>query len=170
MTAGPPQYYGKYRGTVTNNIDPLLQGRVQVAVPFPLGGGTLAWAMPCVPFAGDGVGLFLVPPNGASVWVEFEAGDLDRPILAGCFWATPSQVPASPAIPEMKVLKTENLTVELCELPGAGGVTIKVASPAVALPIDIAMTSSGVEIKVGASKLVLSSTSVSINDGALEVM
>ena len=170
MSTAPPRYYGKFRGTVKNNIDPLLQGRVQVAVPFPLGEGTLAWAMPCVPYAGDGVGLFLVPPVGASVWIEFEAGDLDRPILGGCFWATASQVPASPAVPEMKVFKTGTLTLELSELPGAGGLTIKVASPAVLMPIAIALTSSGIELKVGASKIVLSGTSVSVNDGALEVM
>ena len=36
--------------------------------------------------AGSGVGLFTVPPVGANVWVEFEGGDIDYPILAGCFW------------------------------------------------------------------------------------
>ncbi len=39
-----------------------------------------------MPYAGDGVGLFAVPPVGANVWVEFEGGDPDYPILAGCFW------------------------------------------------------------------------------------
>jgi uncharacterized protein involved in type VI secretion and phage assembly len=80
------RYYGKYRGKVESNLDPLGLGRVQVSVPAVLGDATQAWAMPCVPYAGKGVGLFMVPPVGALAWVEFEAGDPDYPILAGCFW------------------------------------------------------------------------------------
>ena len=80
------QFFGKYRGTVANNIDPQMMGRVQVSVPSVLGEGQLSWAMPCVPYAGSGVGFFAIPPNGANVWVEFEAGDPDYPIWSGCFW------------------------------------------------------------------------------------
>jgi uncharacterized protein involved in type VI secretion and phage assembly len=101
VTPGPSQYFGKYRGKVENNIDPMLLGRVQVSVPAVLGQGRLSWAMPCVPFAGAQLGLFLVPPVGANVWVEFEAGDPDYPILAGCFWGA-GEVPASPPVPQMK--------------------------------------------------------------------
>ena len=45
------------------------------------------WALPAVPYAGDGVGFFMIPPIGASVWIEFEHGDPDYPIWTGCFWA-----------------------------------------------------------------------------------
>ncbi|MEZ4769135.1 MAG: phage baseplate assembly protein V [Caldilineales bacterium] len=31
------------------------------------------------------MGLFAVPPVGANVWIEFEAGDPDYPIWAGGF-------------------------------------------------------------------------------------
>ena len=31
------QFFGKYRGKVENNVDPLQQGRVQVSVPAVLG-------------------------------------------------------------------------------------------------------------------------------------
>ena len=34
-------YFGKYRGTVVNNVDPMVRGRVQVAVPAVLGDGRL---------------------------------------------------------------------------------------------------------------------------------
>jgi len=87
------KFYGKYRGTVTNNVDPLMLGRVQVECPAVFGDGRQNWAMPCTPYAGDGVGLFLVPPNDASVWVEFEGGDPRTPIVGGCFWEV-GQVPA----------------------------------------------------------------------------
>jgi hypothetical protein len=169
VTTSAPRFFGKYRGTVENNIDPLQQGRVQVSCPAVLGSGRLSWALPCSPYAGNGVGLFLVPPVGANVWVEFEAGDPNLPILGGCFWGT-GEVPATPALAEMKVLKTDSMTIELSDLPGAGGITVSVSSPAVAMSISISATSSGVEVSVGASKITLSPVSVSINDGALEVM
>jgi hypothetical protein len=169
VAGGPRRYYGKYRGTVQNNLDPMMQGRVQVSVPQVLGDGRLAWAMPCVPYAGNGVGLFAVPPVGANVWVEFEAGDLDKAILAGCFWGI-GEVPASPALAGMKVWKTDGITLELSDLPGAGGLTIKVDPPAVPVPITISCTASGIELSIGASKVLLSAASVSINNGALEVI
>ena len=168
-TSVAPRFFGKYRGTVASNVDPLMLGRVQVSCPAVLGSGQLSWALPCTPYAGNGVGLFLVPPVGANVWVEFEAGDPNLPILGGCFWGT-GEVPATPALAEMKVLKTDSMTIELSDLPGAGGITVSVSSPAVAMSISISATSSGVEVSVGASKITLSPVSVSINDGALEVM
>ncbi len=119
-TSVAPRFFGKYRGTVASNVDPLLLGRVQVSCPAVLGSGQLSWALPCTPYAGNDVGLFLVPPVGANVWVEFEAGDPDVPILGGCFWGT-GEVPAAPALAEMKVLKTDSMTIELSDLPGAGG-------------------------------------------------
>lgn len=36
--------------------------------------------------AGDGVGMFFVPPEGTNVTIEFEGGDPDHPIWTGCFW------------------------------------------------------------------------------------
>ena len=71
------EFFGKYRGKVENNLDPLQQGRLQVSVPAVLGEGRLSWAMPSAPFAGPQVGLFAIPPQGANVWVDFEGGDTD---------------------------------------------------------------------------------------------
>ena len=163
------RYYGKYRGSVKNNVDPMQQGRVQVSVPRVLGDGRLAWAMPCVPYAGDGVGLFAVPPVGANVWVEFEAGDIDKAILAGCFWGV-GEVPASPAVAQVKVWQTDGIKVELNDLPGVGGLTIEVDKPVVPVPVTVSCTASGIELSVGKSTIALSAASVSINDGALEVI
>jgi hypothetical protein len=161
-------FHGKYRGTVANNLDPMQLGRVQVSVPAVLGDGQLSWALPCVPYAGDGVGLFAVPPVGANVWVEFEGGDPAYPILAGCFWAS-GQTPGS-GLPTTKVLKTDGVTLTLDDLSGAGGLTIDIASPAVPVAMKIACTSSGIELSMGSQKILLSNSSVSVNNGALEVM
>ena len=163
------QRFGKYRGKVENNVDPLQQGRLQVSVPDVLGDGRLSWAMPCVPFAGPQVGFFAVPPVGANLWVEFEGGDVDYPIWTGCFWGT-GEAPALPAIAENKVIKTDAVTFTFSDLPGAGGLTIEVNPPAVSTPLKLAFTSGGIELTNGSASVKLTPASVSLNNGALEVI
>jgi hypothetical protein len=163
------QFFGKYRGKVENNLDPLQLGRVQVSVPAVLGEGTLSWAMPCAPFAGSGVGFFAVPPNGANVWVEFEAGDPDYPIYAGGFWGV-GETPVLPALPFTKAIVTDALTLKLDDTPGIGGFTLEVNPPAVAVPVKLVCNSSGMELTCGAASVKLTPASVSINNGALEVI
>src|SRR5690242_1758528 len=99
------RYYGKYRGKVVDNKDVNGLGQILVSVPDVLGQVEL-WAMPSVPYAGPSVGFFFLPPVGANVWVEFEAGDPQFPVWSGCFWGQ-GQVPASPAEETVKVLKTD---------------------------------------------------------------
>ena len=112
---------GMYRGVVANNIDPEQLGRVQVEVPEIYGEGRMTWAMPCAPYAGDGLGLFAVPPIGALVWVGFEAGDYDRPVVLGGFWGR-GQVPASPADPMHKALVTDGVAIRIDDEIVATGV------------------------------------------------
>src|SRR5512141_2928090 len=87
-------YYGKYRGVVLNNIDPMRIGRIMVQVPDVSGLLPSSWAIPCVPVAGIQQGFFTVPAIGSGVWVEFEHGDLDYPIWVGGFWGSAAEVPA----------------------------------------------------------------------------
>lgn len=161
--------FGKHRGKVVNNVDPLNLGRLQVTCPPVLGEGRASWAMPCTPYAGDGVGWFAVPPNEANVWVEFEGGDPDYPIWTGCFWDT-GQLPVQPALPSTKMWKTDGLTLKIDDLPGAGGVTIEVGAPVVPSTLKISLTASGIVLTNGAASIKLSPATVSINDGALEVI
>jgi uncharacterized protein involved in type VI secretion and phage assembly len=157
-------YYGKYRGKIENNVDPLQQGRVQISCPAVLGDGQLSWAMPSAPYAGNGVGFFMVPPLGANVWVEFEGGDPDYPICGGCFWAS-GEAPAAPAVAEMKVIKTDGATITLNDLPGAGGITIETTQG-----LKITMNAGGIEITTGQGASVkLSGPQISLNNGAMEV-
>ena len=163
-------YYGKYRGKVENNIDPMLQGRVQVSVPAVLGDGTLSWAMPSVPYAGPGVGFFAIPPVGANIWVEFEGGNPDYPIWSGCFWGV-GEAPTLPmAIAEIKMLKTDGITLTLSDVPGAGGFTLEVGPPVVPVPLKLVFNAGGIEITNGGASVKLSPVSVSLNNGALEVI
>ncbi|HEX9736065.1 MAG TPA: phage baseplate assembly protein V [Thermoanaerobaculia bacterium] len=163
------QLFGKYRGKVTNNVDPLQLGRVQVSVPAALGDGRLSWAMPCVPVAGPDTGFFAVPPVNGNVWVEFEGGDPDSPIWAGCFW-DPGQVPARPAIEQVMMLKTKAVTLTLSDLPGAGGFTLEVKPPAVGIPLRLIFNAAGIEIQGGKNSIKLTPVSVNVNNGALEVI
>ena len=162
------QFFGKYRGKVENNVDPLQLGRCQVSAPAVLGEGRLSWAMPCAPYAGPGVGLFAVPPIGASVWVEFEGGDTDYPIWSGCFWGV-GEVPALPALAQVKVLKTDGISLTLSDLPGAGGFTLEVGPPVVPVPLKLVCDAGGIELSNGAASVKLTPVSVSLNNGALEV-
>lgn len=161
-------FFGKYRGTVTNNIDPMLSGRIQVAVPAVLGDGKLSWAMPCVPYAGPQVGFYAIPPVGANVWVEFEAGDADHPIWTGCFWGT-GELP-QPALPQIKFLKTDGVSLTLSDLPGAGGCTLEVGPPVVPTPLKLVFDATGITLTNSAASVKLSPLSVSLNNGALEVI
>lgn len=93
--------WGKYRGTVYNNMDPLNRGRIQAFVPELLEAVPTGWAEACVPTAGIKAGFYSVPPIGSGVWIEFEAGDISRPIWVGGYWSSveaPAQ-PPSPAPP-----------------------------------------------------------------------
>ena len=67
--------YGKFRGTVINNVDPMQIGRIQAMVPAVAGFLPGTWAMPCLPLSGINAGVFTVPMPGSGVWIEFERGD-----------------------------------------------------------------------------------------------
>lgn len=101
-------YFGKYRGLVVSNQDPTRRGRILVIIPAVLG-DTQVWAMPCVPFAGAGVGLHVLPEPDTGVWIEFEAGDPSFPVWTGCFWSD-SQLPEdqvrSEATPDVRMLRS----------------------------------------------------------------
>ena len=159
-----PRFFGKFRGTVTDNRDPEFLGRVRVKAPDVYGENESGWAMPALPFTGKGVGLFLIPPTNASVWVEFEHGDPVYPIWTGGFWAQ-GELPASPAVAEMKVLKTDTATITLNDLPGVGGITIETKTG-----MKIKIDSTGIEINNGLGGSVkLTGPQVSVNSGAFEV-
>jgi hypothetical protein len=103
------RYFGKYRGTVSNNDDPTSRGRVKVRVPAVLD-SLEVWAMPCVPYAGNGVGSYITPETGSGVWIEFEGGDPAYPIWTGTFWAdneVPENQHGTRAVPSLKIIRSK---------------------------------------------------------------
>jgi uncharacterized protein involved in type VI secretion and phage assembly len=165
-------FYGKYRGTVLNNIDPLQMGRIQVIVPDVSGLLPTSWAMPCVPFAGKQMGMYMLPQIGSGVWVEFEQGDPDYPIWTGCFWGIAAEVPAlalagNPASPSIVLQSTLQNTLVISDLPGpTGGIMLKSTTGAMILVND-----TGITITNGkGATITMMGTIVDINLGALTIM
>jgi uncharacterized protein involved in type VI secretion and phage assembly len=104
------RHYGKYRGLVTDNQDPNNLGRIKARVPEVLGRVESGWALPCAPYSGNGSGAYAVPSSGAGVWIEFEAGDVSRPIWSGCWWGSgglPQDNGGTAATPSLKILRSE---------------------------------------------------------------
>jgi Type VI secretion system/phage-baseplate injector OB domain len=165
------RFYGKYRGKVANNVDPFFQGRVQITCPAVLGLGRFAWAMPSSPYAGPGVGFFAPPPIGANVWVEFEGGDPDYPILGGCFWGMgEAPLPAASApLALVKVLQTETITLSLADVPGAGGLRLEVNPPSTPLPIRMSFDVNGVTIEHGPGSITIRQAGIEIKQAATAI-
>jgi SpoVK/Ycf46/Vps4 family AAA+-type ATPase len=135
--------YGKFRGTVAANEDPQHLGRVQALVPAVWGNAPGPWAMPCVPMAGVNAGLFAIPPVGAGVWIEFEAGDPASPVWVGGYWTSAAGMPPS-----------SDSGIHL--VASSGG--------------SISLTETGIVIENGqGARIALTGPRVDVNDGAFTV-
>lgn len=154
-------FFGKYRGKVEDNKDPKKLGRLQVSVPLVLGDISTSWAMPCVPYAGDNVGLLLLPPEGANVWVEFEGGNPDYPIWTGCYWNN-GKLPEGAGDPLKKVLKTESFTLLCDDTDNKGSLKFEIGKPAVKQPLTITLDKNGIS-------LVNAQAAVKISEKGLEI-
>jgi uncharacterized protein involved in type VI secretion and phage assembly len=164
--------YGKYRGTVVNNIDPLQIGRLTVMVPDVLNIMLSSWAMPCLPVGGIQMGIFSVPPIGAGVWVEFEQGDPDYPIWTGCFYGSMAEVPAMarlvpPAVPGITMQTVLQNGMVISDVPGpTGGIVLKSTTGATLIVND-----TGIYIQNGkGASIIMLGKVVDINQGALTII
>ena len=166
------RYYGKYRGTVVNNVDPMQIGRIQAIVPDVSGVIPTSWAMPCLPMAGINTGVFTVPQIGSGVWIEFEQGDPDRPIWVGGYWGTAAEVPVMartvpPAVNGITIQTTLKNGIVVSDTPGpTGGIMIQTATGAMISVSDV-----GIVISNGKGAVInMVGPSVDVNAGALTVI
>ena len=159
------RFYGKYRGLVMNNQDPLQLGRLQATVPAVLGEIPSGWALPCAPYGGTQAGFFAVPPIGAGVWIEFEAGDVSRPIWSGTWWATgevPTDQTGAPTQTTTKILRSDfGLIVALDDAKQ----TISISDVAGLNLMQIRVLEGTVEVK-SAVRVVLEAPLIQHGDGA----
>jgi type VI secretion system (T6SS) baseplate-like injector VgrG len=157
------RFHGKFLGQVVDNSDPKNVSRIRVRVPEVFGDEETGWCLPCSPYAGPGVGLAAVPPVNSLVFVEWPAGDTTRtPIWSGALWADGDGV--SGASSDKLMLLT----------PGGHSVTLDDSAPSVEIAAasgaKVTLDDNGATVEFGGQKVALTSSSVSINDGALEVM
>lgn len=176
QAAGSRQFLGKYRATVTQNIDPDQRGRLQVSVPDVLGPIPSTWAEACVPLAGPtgfAMGVYMVPPIGAGVWVEFERGDPNYPVWVGCRWGGTADIPplALTGIPASPNIVMQTLGKHLAMLsdapptPATGGIVLQSMTGAM-----IVVNDSGIYIDNGkGATITLVGPTVMVNNGALAV-
>jgi uncharacterized protein involved in type VI secretion and phage assembly len=165
------KFYGKYRGTVLDNVDPLQTGRLQVQVPDVAGLLPSTWALPCLSFAGAGSGFYAVPAPDSMVWVEFEQGDPDYPVWTGSFWGSSADVPAlalagAPELQQVVIQTTGGSTLLVSDTPGpTGGILLTTPSGA-----SISVSDTGIVIDNGQGATIeLTGPSVTVNNGALVV-
>lgn len=166
------KYYGKYRGTVVQNVDPEQRGRIQALVSDVSNVVPTTWATACVPLAGKSMGTYWVPQIGAGVWIEYEQGDPDYPIWTGGFWGIAAEVPplalaGNPVSPSIVLQTGLQNSITLSDLPGpTGGIMLKSSTGAMILVNDVGITISNGK---GAT-IVMNGPSVTINNGALTVI
>lgn len=180
------KYWGKYRGTVFNNIDPEFRGRLLLVVPDVLNLLPTTWAEPCVPLSGPTgppMGVYMVPPIGTGVWVEFEHGDPNYPIWVGCRWGAPSDIPpvahlGNAADPNIVIQSLLQNAIVISDLPPAvpppvlppvapvtGGITLRSTTGAY-----VVINDAGIFISSGkGAAIMLTGPTVTINNGALAI-
>jgi uncharacterized protein involved in type VI secretion and phage assembly len=164
--------YGKYRGTVINNIDPLQIGRIQAMVPDVAGFIPSTWAMPCLPVVGINSGVFTVPMIGSGVWIEFERGDPDYPIWVGGYWGSVAEVPVMahavpPGVNGITLQTTLKNGIVISDMPGpTGGILIQTTTGAMVSVSDV-----GIIISNGKGAIInMTGPTVDVNLGALTVI
>jgi hypothetical protein len=157
------RFYGKYRGVVDIVDDDEKLGRIRAYVPEVYGEDVLSpWAMPCVALAGASHGLVCLPEQNDGVWIEFEAGDPSRPIWTGTWWGKDDLADDLGKPLARKLVTTAGHHITLDD--DGKKVIIEHAKGG---KVEIAESSMTLECKSG--KVVLDSSGVSVNDGALTV-
>ena len=154
------RFYGKYRGIVTEVDDSTW--RIKASVPNVLPGGAApGWCMPCVPYAGPQVGFCMLPETGSAVWIEFEGGDTSYPIWTGMYW-TSGDLPSNASATVKSIITS------------AGSIAFDNNQSSVTLTDaqnnTVVLDQSGVTSTSGSNSVAIGTSSVNVNDGAMEVM
>jgi uncharacterized protein involved in type VI secretion and phage assembly len=164
------RYYGKYRATVLDNQDPLVQARLMLQVPDVLGDLPSTWALPCLPAVGKQMGVFVLPAMGSTIWAEFEQGNPEYPIWVGGFWGSAAEVPplavaAPPGMQNILLQTTGQNSLWITDLPGpTGGIVLKSGSSM------LIVNDSGIFLTSGTASITLIGNTVAVNQTALTVM
>jgi hypothetical protein len=120
------------------------------------------------------MGVYLVPPIGAGVWVEFEQGDPDFPIWVGCRWGAASDIPllaraGLPISPNIVLQTAGQHSVVVSDMPPSpitGGIMLKSATGAMIIVND-----AGIFINNGkGASIMMVGPTIDVNNGALTII
>lgn len=175
-TAQSDSYPGLYRGTVTFNADPEFRGRLLLSIADVLAFSPSTWAEPCTPLAGPAtppMGVYMVPPVGAGVWVMFERGNVNNPVWLGCRFDLPANVPptallGNPADPNIHIQSLLQHSISISDTPptpATGGIVLRSTTGAM-----IVVNDSGIYINNGkGATITLVGPLIDFNVGAMTV-
>jgi hypothetical protein len=154
-------FWGKYRGIVKQVLDGDDLGKLVVQVPDVYDTEDSPKAVACIPFAGPGHGLLMLPEVGDGVWVEFESGNPSFPIWTGFWWAD-GDIPDPKGVHTRSLITSQNLKIVLDD----DNKQLQISHPGGG---EITMTDDGVTIKFGSQTIELKSDGIDLNGGALKV-
>lgn len=183
MSQDRERFYGKYRGIVLSSVDPGFKGRLTANVTV-CGSQFQVVAEACTPYPG----FYAIPPEGSGVWIEFEEGDLDKPIWTGSWWRegevlamlSPDLPPPDPtSAPKTVVLSVSPTNVgapvpmarlKLDATTGTATVESLLPPASPATPTSVKLGPDGVEVSYGPHKIRMTVAGVDVNNGALTII
>jgi uncharacterized protein involved in type VI secretion and phage assembly len=162
------RFDGIYPARVEDNLDAYSTGRIRVSIADVGGGSMSSWADPCLPIAGNNMGMFTVPPVGSAVWVQFVRGDTNYPVWLGGRYAA-GEPPALAQIDKRGLngiaLQSKSGNGLVISDAAGGGILLQTAGGA-----KIELTDSGITITTGqGATLKLTGATVDINNQALTI-
>lgn len=169
-------YPGLYRGTVMPFPDPEFRGRLLLTIPDVLAFVPSTWAEPCAPLSGPPgpMGVYMVPPPGAGVWVMFEHGNVNKPVWIGCRFDTSADPPidaklsnpVNPSIVIQTLLKNTLVVSDLPPTPITGGIMLRSTTGAM-----IVVNDSGIYLNNGKGAMIsMIGKAIDFNVGAMTII
>jgi uncharacterized protein involved in type VI secretion and phage assembly len=148
---------GLVLGIVTDNQDPLKQGRVKVKYPWLSSDHSSDWARVASVGAGGGRGVQFVPEINDEVLVGFEQGDIHHPYVLGGLWNGVDAPPGDQGkavsggkVQQRVIQSRAGHVITLDDADGGGGITIQDKNGNV-IRLDTASDALSIKVKGDAS-------------------
>lgn len=109
---------------VTDNNDPKGLGRIRVKFQWQQSGAT-PWLRLVSPHGGTDKGFYFIPEAGEEVWVDFEGGNPEVPVVLGAVYNGNAKTGFGDSQNNLKVIKTRSgHLIRLDDTDGAESITI----------------------------------------------
>jgi uncharacterized protein involved in type VI secretion and phage assembly len=181
LEAVQKRFYGVAVGVVTDVLDPLMQGRIKVKLPWFIGDEDTAWARVVTPSAGGKRGIYFIPKVDDEVLVAFEQGDIEHPYIIGSLWNLQDMPPELSPLLGKSLIKTKvGHVLEFDDLQESITVTTSTKQKIVMDPLKIEVTTTegtasitldtagNVSIK-GALSIELKAPTITIEGGVVDI-